>query len=262
MKKPRFTVITIGWNDLRGLRETQGSVGAQTFSDFEWIVVDGGSTDGSVEYLEGLDHPNYAWSSERDKGLYDAMNKGLERASGEYVVFMNSGDSFAGKDVLSRVDDALLTQKESQIDLLFGDAYEQNSDGGMLLKKARPVSSINRGMFAHHQSIFYASTAIGELRYDCGFRIAADYHFTSTLIARGAKTFYLEHPLSVFQRGGCSETNAGIGRRENLAVQKDVLHLGLPRRTMNHVSFLISAFLRTRMPGLYERLRYQSVETP
>jgi putative colanic acid biosynthesis glycosyltransferase len=260
MKNPRFTVITIGWNDLPGLRETRASVCAQTFSDFEWIIVDGGSTDGTIEYLEELDQPNCVWSSERDEGLYHAMNKGLERASGDYVVFMNSGDRFAGRDVLYRAD-ALLAQKEGQIDLLFGDAYEQNSDGEMLLKKAHPISSIKRGMFTHHQSIFYARRAIGETRYDCGFRIAADYHFTSVLVARGATSFYLEHPLSVFQRGGCSETNAGIGRRENLAVQKDVLQVGLSRRTINHVSFLISAFLRTRMPGLYERLRYQSVET-
>ena len=258
MKKARFTVITIGLNDLAGLRETRASVAAQTFPDFEWIIVDGGSTDGTVEYLQELDQSNCAWSSERDEGLFHAMNKGLDRASGEYVIFMNSGDRFANKDVLSRAH-ALLAQNEDQIDLLFGDAYEVSSDGQMLLKKARPVTSIKRGMFAHHQSIFYARRAIGTTRYHCGFRIAADYHFTSVLLAHGAKSFYLEYPLSLFQRGGSSETNAGIGRRENLIVQKDVLGVGLPRRTLNHISFLISAFFRTHMRRLYDRLRYRLV---
>jgi putative colanic acid biosynthesis glycosyltransferase len=256
MRRRRFTVITIGFNDLAGLRETRASVDAQSFSDFEWIIVDGGSTDGTLEYLQGLHQPGCMWKSEPDEGIFHAMNKGLDLASGEFVIFMNSGDSFADKDVLERAN-ALLVQKEGQIDLLFGNAYEKNSSGDILLKKARPATSINRGMFAHHQSILYARESIGDTRYDCGFRLAADYHFTSRLLARGARPFYLDLPFSMFRRGGFSEKNAKIGRRENLAVQKDVLRIGPTRRMFNHVSFLIAAFLRVYMRSFYDRLRYR-----
>src|ERR1700682_3098079 len=121
MKQVRFSIITIVLNDLVGLRETKTSVDAQGFSDFEWIVVDGGSIDGTPEYLRQLDRSNCRWISEPDGGLYAAMNKGLDLAAGQYVIFMNSGDRFAGKDVLARAD-ALVAQNEQQTDLIFGDA--------------------------------------------------------------------------------------------------------------------------------------------
>lgn len=256
IKLLRFSVITIALNDLAGLTETKASVDVQDFSDFEWIVVDGGSIDGTLEYLRRFDQPNYRWKSEPDKGLFDAMNKGLDRATGQYAIFMNSGDRFAARDVLSRAD-ALIAQSENQIGLLFGDAYEESSSGKLLLKPARSVGAIKRGMFTHHQSMMYARRVIGDMRYDCSFRLAADYHFTCRVLARGAGSLYLGFPISIFKRGGFSESNAELGRRENLAVQKDVLRLGPVRRAYNHASFLASAFLRTYMRGFYDRLRYR-----
>jgi putative colanic acid biosynthesis glycosyltransferase len=256
MKQARFTVITVALNDLAGLTETRNSVRAQAFSDFEWIVVDGGSTDGTLEYLQGLDQPNCRWTSERDEGLYYAMNKGLDQATGEYVIFMNSGDTFAGKDVLARAND-VAGANENQVDLLFGDAYEKNSSGTLLLKPARPAATIRRAMFTHHQAMAYARRAIKDMRYDCRFRLAADYHFTCRLLARGARSVYLGFPICVFQRAGFSEHNAELGRRENLVVQKEVLRLGPVRRAYNYTSCLATALLRTYMRGFYDRLRYR-----
>ena len=89
----KVTVITINYNNLHGLKRTIPSVLSQTCDDFEYIVVDGGSTDGSKEYIEsqkGIDQ----WVSEKDKGIYNAMNKGISMAHGEYCIFMNSGDHF------------------------------------------------------------------------------------------------------------------------------------------------------------------------
>jgi putative colanic acid biosynthesis glycosyltransferase len=256
MKQVRFSVITIALNDLVGLRATKTSIDAQTLSDFEWIVVDGGSIDGTLEYLRQLDQPNCRWTSEPDDGLYYAMNKGLERATGEYAIFMNSGDRLAGKDVLARAD-KLLAQSEQPADLLFGDAYEETASGKLLLKPARSVDAIKRGMFTHHQAMMYARKAIGSMRYDCRFRMAADYHFTCRLLSRGARSLYVGFPICIFQRAGFSESHAEIGRREGLAVQKEVLRLGPVRRTYNHASFLASALMRTYMRSFYNRLRYR-----
>lgn len=256
MKLVRFTVITIAFNDLGGLRETRASIDAQAFSDFEWIIVDGGSTDGTLEYLQRLDQPNCRWMSEPDRGIYYAMNKGLDLAAGQYVIFMNSGDTFVGAAVLARADE-VIAACENQIDLLFGDAYERSSSGKLLLKPARPANAIKRGMFTHHQAMVYARKGIGDMRYDCRFRMAADYHFTCRLLARGARSFYLGFPICMFERAGFSEKNTEIGRRENLAIQKEVLRLGLVRRTYNYASFLASAFLRIYMRGFYDRLRYR-----
>src|SRR6202521_4290017 len=125
MKEERFSVLTITLNDVGGFVKTKASIDTQTFSDFQWIIVDGGATDGTVEHLRRLDRPNCKWISQADEGLYDAMNKGLNLVTGEYVIFMNSGDRFTDQNVLHRVD-ALLARNEEQADFIYGDAYEEN----------------------------------------------------------------------------------------------------------------------------------------
>src|SRR5262245_38437900 len=93
-QRPLFSIVTITYNDLAGFRETAASVAGQTFKNFEWIVVDGGSTDGTLDFLDVFPRRPDQRISEPDKGIYDAMNKGIERASGVYTIFMNGGDRF------------------------------------------------------------------------------------------------------------------------------------------------------------------------
>ena len=99
-KKPLISIITINFNDKIGLQRTFDSVFAQDFNDFEYIVIDGGSNDGSKELIEeNTDKISY-WISEPDKGIYNAMNKGIKVANGEYLLFLNSGDKFYNKKSL------------------------------------------------------------------------------------------------------------------------------------------------------------------
>jgi putative colanic acid biosynthesis glycosyltransferase len=90
----RYSIITVCRNNLNGLQRTCESIEAQSFSDFEWIVIDGASTDGTVEFMTNKVQDNISFFSEPDEGLYDAMNKGIDKASGDYLIFMNSGDQF------------------------------------------------------------------------------------------------------------------------------------------------------------------------
>jgi putative colanic acid biosynthesis glycosyltransferase len=256
MNQPRFSIITITLNDCAGLVQTHASVAAQSYTDFEWLVIDGGSGDGTTEYLQEVRHPHCKWVSELDNGLFDAMNKGLDRATGHYIIFMNSGDRFAGQDVLARID-VLLARDGQAHDLIFGDAYEESADGKLLLKRARSAKWIKYGMFTHHQAMFYAHRAIAGMRYDCSFVVAADYHFTCTLLAKGASALHVRFPISINERAGWSEKKADTGRRENLAVQRTVLRLGRARRAANYAAFLGSAVMRTHLRGLYDRLRFR-----
>ena len=89
---PILSIITINYNNLEGLRSTLNSVFKQTYSDYEYIVIDGGSSDGSEEYLASQGNEITYWISEKDKGIYHAQNKGLSKAKGDYVLFLNSGD--------------------------------------------------------------------------------------------------------------------------------------------------------------------------
>ena len=91
----KLSIITVNLNNLEGLKKTYESVVSQTFTDYEWLVIDGGSTDGSREFIEQHQDKFAYWCSEPDKGIYNAMNKGIVRAKGEYLNFMNSGDYFA-----------------------------------------------------------------------------------------------------------------------------------------------------------------------
>jgi len=98
---PFLTIITINYNNLKGLKKTVESVVAQTWKEFEYIVIDGGSTDGGPEYLESQSGKIDYFISEPDKGVYHAMNKGIKKASGEYLLFLNSGDHFLNDNVLA-----------------------------------------------------------------------------------------------------------------------------------------------------------------
>jgi putative colanic acid biosynthesis glycosyltransferase len=256
MTEQRFSIVTVTLNDSAGLAETHASVAAQTCADFEWLVIDGASSDGTIEYLRQLKHPMCKWISEVDGGLYDAMNKGLARATGHYIIFMNSGDRFASADVLSRIA-GVLEEHEQDWDLLFGDALEETARGNLLLKRARAVNFVTYGMFTHHQAMLYSRRATVGMRYDCQYFIAGDYDFTCRLLAKGGTSFPLGFPVSINKRSGLSEKSADIGRRENLAIQKAVLQLGLARRAANYAAFLGSALMRTHLRGLYDRIRFR-----
>lgn len=113
----KLSIITINYNNLEGLKRTYESVVSQTCQDFEWIIIDGGSTDGSKEFIEEHQNKFSYWCSEPDKGIYNAMNKGIAKATGEYLQFLNSGDNLVDDKVIE--DFLALDWKE---DVILGDA--------------------------------------------------------------------------------------------------------------------------------------------
>ena len=117
-KPMKLSIITINYNNLEGLKRTYESVVSQTCQDFEWIIIDGGSTDGSKEFIEEHRDKFAYWCSEPDKGIYNAMNKGISKAKGEYLNFMNSGDEYADERVIEEFID---TKWEE--DVILGDAF-------------------------------------------------------------------------------------------------------------------------------------------
>ena len=131
----RLSIITVNYNNCMGLQRTMDSVIAQSFEDYEWLVIDGGSSDGSRELIEqNAEHFTY-WVSEPDHGVYHAMNKGIAKAKGDYMCFLNSGDVYADAHVLERVFDYPLGQ-----DLVFGDWYLQYPDHRDLVKEPEALS--------------------------------------------------------------------------------------------------------------------------
>lgn len=209
---PLFSIITVTRNNRAGLLRTAESVRNQTFVDYEWIVIDGSSSDGTQNFLSENNIPHI---SEPDRGIYDAMNKGMDRTHGEYVIFMNAGDRFAAPDVLADMAARIGIHRP---DMIYGDARE-GDETRSFLKRAKPHHTIDDGLFTHHQAIFYRRAALNGLRYDLSYRIAADYDLTRKILIHGAPVFYVPLAVCLFEPGGVSQTRAAEGRREQFVIR-------------------------------------------
>lgn len=253
-----FSVVTIVRNDKAGLKNTYESVLSQTFTDFHWVVIDGASNDGTTEYLKSIQENFLNVLSEPDRGIYDAMNKGLNLAQGQYVVFMNAGDTFADNNTLSNVYGAL---NNSNADLLYGDSLEKFHGEELAYKKSRGHAWVYYGMFACHQSVYYSQNLIGSHRYNTTFKVAGDYDFTAMMVKSSKNIRYLNLPLSIFDLTGISLNNRALGRVENWKVQRVTLNMSLFSCFCIRVAYLTSSFLAQNTPLVYKILRFKTHES-
>lgn len=143
----KISIITIVFNDAEGLERTIKSVINQTFIDYEYIIIDGGSTDGSVNVINKYKNKISKWISEPDKGIYDAMNKGIKIASGEWINMMNAGDCFADDNVLLNIFSQIIPENKS---FIYSDVYTLRKNGQRI---CRPLSYDKGNLI--HQTIIY-----------------------------------------------------------------------------------------------------------
>lgn len=241
---PLFSIVTITRDNLDGLKRTECSLAAQSLRGFEWIVIDGDSNDGTKDYLATLD---VLAISEPDRGIYDAMNKGIDRAHGDYLLFLNAGDTLADADILA----TLARAASDAPDFIYGDALETNG----LYKKARDHAHIDWGMFTHHQAMLYRRERIGALRYDPMLKIAADYGFTAAFLRAAQNIHYIPCAICVFEDGGVSQTNRRLGRREQFLIRMTDRKISPIKNIVIYGVQSASATLRERLPGVYFKIR-------
>jgi len=253
-----FTIITICYNDLEGLNRTYESVIKQTCRNFEWIVVDGASSDGTIRFLEDISEEYASWVSEPDNGLYDAMNKGIDRANGKYLHFLNSGDEFAKCDTLEHVQKAA-DEYEYEYDLIYGDALEVKSERLGNYKSAYSFHRKWYGMFTHHQAMFYRRECVGTQRYDLSYKIAADYAFTCSMLESTSNVRYIEIPICLFEGGGLTSTTSIHiqGLKEQWRVGKEILNRSFFQRFGTLFLLLGKHSLMRLSPALYNKIRYR-----
>ena len=215
----KFSIITVNYNHCDGLQKTIDSVISQTFKDFEWIVIDGGSTDGSKELIEQYaEHFSY-WVSEPDKGVYNAMNKGVSAAQGDYLNFMNSGDAFADNNVLSNV-----FAEEHFEDILYGDWILQYADREIRVSDPNKLNLVN--LFKEclcHQSMFIKKELLREKGYDETYGIMADWKRWLEAVISGKTGCYLPILICVFDCSGISfQFNEKYWREESRLFNEDL----------------------------------------
>ena len=222
-----ISVITVNLDDAAGLRATARSVAAQERPPDEWIVIDGGSRDGSIAVIREFDALIHCWISAPDRGVYDGMNRGLRRARGCYVLFMNAGDCFGGADSLARIAAAL--EASPGVDLLFGGTILALPSGHRLYRPPRTPAHVRFGPPAYHQATVIRRAAHLMAPYDLSLRVSADYGAIATLISRGASCIRLDRPIAIrdCHPDSLSERATACRFADFLMVQRRILNLGL-----------------------------------
>lgn len=197
-----LSIITINLNNKEGLKKTMESVLSQTFSDYEYIVMDGGSTDGSVEVIKEYSAKIACWVSRPDKGIYNAMNKAIITAKGEYLLFLNSGDCLVNNGIISEV---------------FAHCFESDLILGNLVTKDNVEIKLNYNIDlaniwkygAHHQAMFIKRSLFEQIGfYNENGDITADWQFLMQVLFRFKKSFtYIDKIISVYDMHGISSNS-------------------------------------------------------
>lgn len=197
---PLISIITVSYNTVKTIEETILSVLNQTYPNIEYIIIDGGSTDGTLDIIKKYQDKITYWVSEPDKGIYDAMNKGTLKATGEWLNFMNAGDTFYDEQVLEKV---FKDNDWSDTDVIYGDVIIKYSKKEKL-KKVWPLTQLEKGMPFCHQSSFVRTTLQKQFLFNTNYKICADYDFFYTLYK---KKFYFKYTnilIAKFLNGGVS----------------------------------------------------------
>lgn len=195
MSKPLISIITVVYNDCHNIEETILSIINQSYSNFEFVVIDGGSTDGTLEkIIKYKEHINFL-ISESDTGIYDAMNKGIDNAKGEWVNFMNSGDLFFDNDTLNNIFNQEINDG---ISVLYGNTFA-NFFFGKYIVKPLELSEFKNTIPFCHQSTFTRLAILKENKFDTNFILSADYNLFFKLYFSGVHFLYCNICISRFE---------------------------------------------------------------
>lgn len=235
---PKFSIITITYNAEKVLEKTILSVQKQTYSNYEYILVDGASKDGTLALVDKYRTLFNTVISERDKGLYDAMNKGIEAATGDYLCFLNAGDCWHDSETLTMMAETI----ENELpDVLYGETAIVNGDGAFLrmrrLSAPEVLSwrSFRNGMLVCHQA-FFAKRILAP-KYDLNYRFSADFDWCIKVMKQ-AKTLHNTHVTIVdYLDEGLTTQNHKASLKERFRIM--VKHYGWVSTLLYHAWFVL-----------------------
>jgi putative colanic acid biosynthesis glycosyltransferase len=253
----KISIITVCRDDRVGLENTFASIRGQDCDDFEWWVIDGKSADGTVEWLRENHRFDGGWISEPDNGIYDAMNKGIDLATGDYLLFMNSGDLLAGSDVISKLIDCITHEIEVP-DFVYGDSLDIEANGRTHYRQALRASFIKVGMITRHQSMLYRKESVFHERYPANFKLSGDYALTANLLMKnGIKVLKVNSPVSLFSLGGRHDTLRLRALREDFKIRKTILQENLVLCILLFCVHWLHHHIRVLTPSLNKRFIYK-----
>lgn len=232
----KISIVTINFNNFEGLKRTLDSVAEQSYRDIEHIIIDGCSTDGSVYVIKEYESANpnrdpffkhtINWVSEKDKGIYNAMNKGVRKATGAYVQILNSGDVFAAADVVERIIAEI--EKAEYPELLYGNMIKKDYATGKVVGKSKEIESSLRQYFVstmNHDCCYIRRDVYEKYGlYDENLKIVSDWKWFLQAIGLGnVRPVYIDIDVTIFDCSGISETNLELRNKERRQVLEEVL---------------------------------------
>jgi glycosyltransferase involved in cell wall biosynthesis len=218
----KISIITINLNQKFDLERTIKSVISQNYQDLEFIVIDGNSSDGSVEVINKYSTFITKWISEKDEGIYDAMNKGLNLSTGDWINFKNSGDVFFDEKVLNSID----FEKHNETDIFYGPSI---NDYGFAQFDQKKIYNLNLKLLflgrvmPPHQSTFARSYLYQNYRFPIEYKIASDYDFILKMFLSKKNIVFDEVSKTIFKIGGVSTKNEIVTVKEKYKITKRYL---------------------------------------
>jgi len=204
---PKVTVVSVCYNAADSLLKTIKSVSSQIYPKLEYIIVDGGSTDETLQVIDKYKSVITKWKSEPDRGIYDAMNKGIDMASGDWIIFMNAGDVFSSQNSIENV---FRLPIDSTTALIYGDVVLDFGKYGYITKRYDKITSDQVPFEVCHQSVFTLTNVLKKIKYDLSYCICADCDSFYKISRMGYKLMYVPVSISIF------EVTQGISSKKNV----------------------------------------------
>lgn len=235
LRKQQISIITVVFNDRTGLEKTINGIVSQTSQNIEFIIIDGGSNDGTVDIIKKYkDKVNY-WVSEKDKGIYDAMNKGIKASSGNWLNFMNAGDTFVDNKVLDEIN----FEKYCNDALIYGNKIQDKK-----VVKPFDIDILKKGIImGNHQSMFFNKEILkNDLLYDLSYPIYADYELVNKIYTKNYSIKFINKNIANYEGGGISSLVSTQKRKDKYKIV--FKYYGVIGLINSIFSKIISTFIR------------------
>ncbi len=255
-KQPLVSIITVVFNAAEVLEKTIKSVLDQSYTNIEYIIIDGGSKDGTVDIIKKYEKDIAYWVSEPDKGIYYAMNKGIDRATGEWINFMNAGDWFYNRESVAAVFGG---RELNGYDIVYGNTEKRRAENSLIYIPGDASNFYKRLMI--HQSTFSRAELNRKYKFDTSYRVSADFDFMFKVFFYKHKALHVDVIVSSFDLVGFSHHNRYIGFKEDIKIA--LSHKGnfwLSLRVCLFYIYIIAIgriidFLKRYFPTVYARLK-------
>lgn len=259
----KISIVTVVFNRCEDLKKTIHSCINQTYRNKEYIIIDGGSTDGSVDVIKSYQNDIDYWISEHDKGIFDAMNKSLKFVTGDYVIFMNAGDVFVSSHIIEDV----FGKKEYSENIVYGDSilhnkygYLYRKNGSIYARKANVEEYVFKGQQICHQAMFTKSDILKKVRFNLKYKLGADYDTTAKIMKFSPKSFCdVKMPICIFD-----DMNGGASHRQLMKILNERAQMFEYKKGLSFYFFLIKNsvlnIVRKSVSYTFPFIKYRYVE--